>query len=109
MTVKQLTDELSLKAVSLPEPEREITGAYVGDLLSWVMGRAPADSAWITIMSNINVCAVASLADVACVILAEGVEPDPPCAEAAEKRGINLLTSSETAYKIAAKLASLGI
>ena len=107
MTVDELAKALSLDTVCASQPEREVTGVYIGDLLSWVMGRAPADCAWITIMSNINVCAVASLADVACVILAEGVRPDPPAAEAAEKRGINLYSSDKTAYRLAAELAAL--
>ncbi len=51
-------------------------GAYVGDLLSWVMGRAGSNSAWITIMSNVNVAAVAVLAELSMIILAENVKPD---------------------------------
>ena len=43
---------------------------YAGDLLSWVMSHATAGDAWVTIMSNINVAAVASLTEVACVIFA---------------------------------------
>lgn len=109
MTVTQLAEKLSLTALCVPHPEREVNGAYIGDLLSWVMGRAPADCAWITIMSNINVCAVASLADVSCVILAEGVKPDPPAAEAAVKRGINLYTSPKTAYALASELSAAGV
>ena len=62
MTVQQLTDALSLTIFSLEEPDRPVTGGYCGDLLSWVMGRAPADGAWLTIMSNVNVAAVAALA-----------------------------------------------
>ena len=73
MTVRQMTDEMQLTPLTCPDPERVVTGGYVGDLLSWVMGRARSGQAWITIMSNINTVAVASLADVACVILAEGV------------------------------------
>ena len=73
MTVRDLIDCTAFKAVNLSEPEREIGGVYIGDLLSWVMGRAKENDAWITIMSNINVAAVASLADVACVVLAENV------------------------------------
>ena len=73
MTVRQMIDEMQLTPLTCPDPERVVTGGYVGDLLSWVMGRARSGQAWITIMSNINTVAVASLADVACVILAEGV------------------------------------
>ena len=75
MTVIELVEASGFKAVTLPAPEKKIDGVYIGDLLSWVMGRAKADDAWITIMTNINVVAVASLADTACIVLAEGVIP----------------------------------
>ena len=65
MTVKELTEALKLKAFYVEEEEREIETVYCGDLLSWVMGRCPADAAWITIMSNQNVAAVAVLCDTA--------------------------------------------
>ena len=53
MTVAELCKEADLSAVVMSEPERQVIGAYCGDLLSWVMGRAKADDAWITIMTNI--------------------------------------------------------
>ena len=77
MNVEQLIKALDLTPIALPCPTREVNGAYIGDLLSWVMGRAGEDNAWITIMSNSNIVAVATLADVSCIILAEGVVPDP--------------------------------
>ena len=72
MTVNELAQN-GFKAVVLPDGDRLISGVYIGDLLSWVMGRANSGDAWLTIMSNMNIIAVASLADVACIILAEGV------------------------------------
>ena len=107
MTVKELTEKMGLKAACMPVPEREISGAYIGDLLSWVMGRAGADCAWITIMSNLNIVAVASLADVACVILAEGVTPDGAALDAARERGVNLLLSEAATYETAVALSHL--
>ena len=104
MTVEQLSRHLSFKAVSLPNGDREITGVYIGDLLSWVMGRANEGDAWITIMSNRNVVAVATLADTSCIILAEGVEPDAGVAELAAEKGINLLISPLSAYDTAIRL-----
>ena len=101
MTVLELKERLGLKGCSLPEAEREITGVYIGDLLSWVMGRARSSDAWITIMSNKNIAAVAALTDCACIILAEGVLPDEGVAELAESKGINLLTTEKSAYEIA--------
>lgn len=106
MTVNELSAMPGFKVVALPEGEREINGVYIGDLLSWVMGRAKADNAWITIMSNINIVAVASLADVACIILAEGVELDSAVRDTANAKGINILTAEMPAYETAMLLGS---
>ena len=107
MTVKTLADTLNAAVYALPSPDREVKGAYIGDLLSWVMGRACADSVWITIMSNINIVAVASLTDVACIVLAEGVTLEDNVRVTAEQKGVNIFTSEKTAYELAADLASL--
>ena len=107
MTVSKLALSSSFEAVTLPDGEREITGVYIGDLLSWVMGRASEGDAWITIMSNINIIAVASLADTACIIVAEDVELDAEIIETAQNKGINILKSSKSIYEIAVELLSL--
>ena len=104
MTVRELILQAGLTAITLPEPERTVDGAYVGDLLSWVMGRASQDNAWITIMSNVNVVAVATLTDVACVILAEGVSLDEGVTEVALARGVNVLSSPLPSYETAVGL-----
>ncbi len=104
MTVNELLTRAELTAAALPDGDREVTGVYIGDLLSWVMGRATSGDAWITIMSNRNIAAVATLADTACVILAEGVRPDEGVAELAEQKGINLLLSAVSAYDTALRL-----
>ena len=71
MTVKQLIDSLELELVVDGDTDRSISTGYCGDLLSWVMGRAPADSVWFTVMGNVNAVAVCVLADVACMVLCE--------------------------------------
>ncbi|MBQ8684394.1 MAG: hypothetical protein IJ518_07775 [Clostridia bacterium] len=101
MTVQRLLEKTGLTAVALPEGDREVTGVYIGDLLSWVMGRAASGDAWITIMSNQNIVAVATLADTACIILAEGVQPDEGVTQLALDKGINLLCSPHSAYETA--------
>ena len=109
MTVNEMIHTLGLVAYATPDADREVHGAYVGDLLSWVMGRAPADSVWITIMSNINCIAVATLSDVSCILLAEGVTPDAELVRVATERSVNLLGCAEPAYEAALRLASLSI
>ena len=104
MTVRELADRLGFAPAALPDGDREIAGVYIGDLLSWVMGRAGEGDAWITIMSNRNIVAVATLADTACILLAEGVQPDEGVARLAEEKGVNVLCSPHSAYDTALRL-----
>jgi hypothetical protein len=107
MIVSELTGALKLTPFSVPNGERTVGGGYTGDLLSWVMGRANTGDAWVTIMSNANIVAVASLADVSCIVLAEGVKPDAGVAELAEQKGVNILGSEESAFTLCAGIARL--
>ncbi len=107
MTVKELSDTKEFSVVALPDGERVISGAYCCDLLSWVMGRAKADDAWITIMTNQNIVAVASLADVSVILLAEGVELPDDVKAIAEAKGVNILVTALPIYETAAKLSGL--
>ena len=106
MKVNELLSH-GFEAVSLPDGDREIDGVYIGDLLSWVMGRAQMDNAWITIMTNVNVIAVASLADTSCVILAEGVEMPEDLVQTAQQKEVNILRSGQPIYETALALARL--
>ena len=101
MTVNDLCNIDGFSSLTLPDGNREINGVYIGDLLSWVMGKARSDNAWITIMSNINTLAVATLTDVACVILSEGVTLEDDVKNAAEQKGINVITSQHSSYDTA--------
>ena len=101
MTVSNLACDPHFKVLTTPSPERDISGVYIGDLLSWVMGRASANCAWITIMSNINIVAVASLSDISCIILAEGVTLADDVLNTARSKGVNILSSSLPAYETA--------
>ena len=107
MTVQGLIDAIPLTVFHLDDPDRPVEGGYCGDLLSWVMGRAPTGGAWLTIMSNVNVAAVAALTDVSCVVLAEGVAPDPPLLERAKAQGITLLGTGQSVYDCAVRLGGL--
>ncbi len=104
MTVRKAIAALELEALVLADGEREICGGYCGDLLSWVMTRLQSDEAWVTIMNNVNVIAVASLSDAACVILSENAEVEESVIRRAEERGINLLRSQLSSFALCARL-----
>jgi hypothetical protein len=107
MTVKELANRFGYEVVCMPEPDREVTGGYAGDLLSWVMGRAKSGDAWVTIMTNINVVAVASLTDCACVILAEDSQVEETVVEKARQQGVNLFVSCDDSFTLCHKIGNL--
>jgi len=105
VTVKELAAALDCKIFCMPDGDREISGGYAGDLLSWVMGRAKSGDVWVTIMSNVNIVAVASLADPACILLSEGVELDDEVIEKAKSVGVNLLGSKDDTFALCASIS----
>ena len=107
MTVNEPKDKLQLNTIVMPEADREISGCYIGDLLSWVMGKAQAGNVWITIMSNINIVAVATLCDTALILLAEDVSIEQDVIDAASQRNINIFSSEKSAYTLAKEISEL--
>lgn len=89
--------------------DRELDGCYIGDLMSLAMSGIREDMVWITIQTNINVAAVASLADAACVIIADCAVPDEAMIKKANELELPILTTEMTAYETAKALAALGI
>ncbi len=106
MKTHAVAEKLCLKALAGVLPA-EYSGVYVGDLLSRAMSHVTAGDVWITIMNNVNVIAVASLTEAACVILAEGVAMDEKTLEVAREREIAVFTSPLTAYELCRRLALL--
>ncbi|MDR2904248.1 MAG: AraC family transcriptional regulator [Clostridiales bacterium] len=80
--------------------ENKITCVYICDLLSWVMGKAPESSAWITIQSHVNIVAVTMLTGSACIIVAEGSAIDPDTIAKADSEDIPILSTKLSAYEI---------
>ncbi len=107
MTLRELLKKTNLEAIHLADETRSVRGAYVGDLLSWVIGRAEVDNAFLTIMTNLNVVAVASLADLSCVIFCEDVPVDDQLIQTAKEKGVNLLRSSKPTFETALSLSFL--
>jgi hypothetical protein len=107
MTVNNLVEKLNLKVLVSGDMDREITGGYCGDLLSWVMGRAQSGDCWFTVMGNINAVAVSVLADCACIVLCENSTLDDDAKMRAEMQGVAILSSEENSYTLANKLGEI--
>ena len=62
ITVRRMAEECGFSVLAGADAlDREADRVFCCDLLSFVMGRAPADSAWVTVMGNVNAVAVAGL------------------------------------------------
>ncbi len=102
MTVQQLLDEGIFSVLNVgDDTEREITKPFCCDLLSIAMGRAPAGCAWVTVMGNMNTLAVATLADAACIIMAEGAQLDEVAMQKAKQQEITVLATEEPIFEAA--------
>ncbi len=108
MKVEDLVKALNLEVYSGEEGlDREVTGGYVSDLLSDVMGKADTGQVWVTLQTHKNVMAIASLKDLAAVILIGGYRPDEQTAAQSREESIPILGSGLSAFELAGKLYEL--
>ena len=98
VTCKEMMEDLGLKlldeGVSL---DGEARFGFCCDLLSWVMTRACEGTAWITVMTHMNVIAVAALLDLSCVIIPESIEVDQGVLDKALEEGIPVFSATRPA------------
>jgi predicted transcriptional regulator len=105
MKVTELVDKFGLKVFSGKAGlKNEISGGYVSDLLSDVMGFARENQVWITLQTHQNVMAIASLKDLAAVVLVKGLQPEPETLKHSEEEGIPLLGTDLETFEIAGKI-----
>jgi predicted transcriptional regulator len=110
LKLQEITQQLSLEVRAAAENlDRKVTGGYASDLLSCVMAKAQAGNVWVTIQGHPNIVAVASLLDLAGIIVAEGMSIDAATLEKAEEENIPILATSLTAYTVVGELCKLGI
>ena len=110
MKVSELAEKLGcVIACGNGGAEKEVSGCYIGDLLSLAMSKVQMGNVWITIQSNINIAAVATLTEAACIIICDGFAPDENTAKKAETEDIPILTSEKSAYELAKLLVENGI
>ena len=110
MKISDIVNNLPGKVVTGEEfLDREIKTAYCGDLLSRVMAHGPQNGLWITVQTHTNVIAVATLLEMACVIIPEDIPIDENTIEKAVEEEIVLISSPLSAFQLAGKLYEMGI
>jgi len=79
---------------------QQITGVYTCDLLSWAMAKVQDGNMWITVHTNLNVVAVASLTSAACVMIPESIEIEQSTIDRANSQDVSMLSSQDGAAVI---------
>lgn len=101
MKVSELVKELDLEVFSGQEGlDREITGGYVSDLLSDVMGNASEGDVWVTLQTHRNVIAIASLKELACVLLVSSLTPEQNTIEHSNGEKVPVVGTSLSTFEI---------
>ncbi len=109
MTLKQLVERTGWEPLVLTEEDREVTGGFSGDLLSWVMGHGEAGQVWVTVQTHLNVVAVAVLREFSCLIIANDAEISEEMLNRAKEEQLNVLCCHETAFEACRKLIEAGL
>ncbi|MDF1616337.1 DRTGG domain-containing protein [Petrocella sp. FN5] len=110
MTINDVQKILNATVVTQSTYENNsVQSGFVGDLLSVVMGKAKEQCAWITIQGHINIIAVGTLINVACIIVTEDFKVDEDAISKANEEGIVIMTTHLSSYESAALLSKNGL
>ncbi|MCB0103405.1 MAG: hypothetical protein H6635_01810 [Anaerolineales bacterium] len=111
MNLQTIIDQLQLTILTEPRDFTSIItqGGYASDLLSCVMAGAKSNNLWITLQAHLNIVAVASMLDVAAVIITENAQPDEATINKANEQGVILLSTHKFSYEICGTLWEMNI
>ncbi|HYF82558.1 MAG TPA: AraC family transcriptional regulator [Clostridia bacterium] len=110
MIIRECSEKMGLKLLAGTNGiDKELGGAYICDLLSWVMAHGKKNDAWITVQTHSNIIAVAALLELGCIIVPEGIEVEEDTLRKAEEENIAVFQSNLSAYELAKELYKMGI
>lgn len=107
MTVNQYIEKSDCKVINLADSQIQISGGYAADFLSHVMAGGKENDIWFTIMSNVNVAAVAKLVGFAAVVICENIKPDDLLITKCKQQGINLFATEKPIYEACVEFSKL--
>jgi len=108
MKIIDIVKALDLKVYSGKNSlESKVSGGYVSDLLSDVMGNAKEGQVWITLQTHKNIMAVASLKDLPAIILVKGMKPESDTLQKSEEEGLPVLGTELDTFTICGQLYEL--
>ena len=110
MTLRKVVEWLDLEVLTGAEGlEREVTGGYASDLLSDVMAHGKAGNLWVTLQTHVNVIAVATLKELAAIVLVNGRVPEAETLARAQQEKVPVLSSRLPAFELIGRLHRMGL
>ena len=110
MKLREIVKELGLEVrCAAQNLDTQVSGGYVSDLLSDVMANSEKDNIWITLQIHQNIVGVASLKELAGIIMVNGREPEEETLRKAEAENIPIMLTKLPAFEIVGRLYQLGI
>ncbi len=108
MTVQELVNKLNMEIISKGTTlNTDIDGCYASDLLSLAMANVEKDNVWITVQTNMNILGIASLAEAACIVIAQSMNIPDAVIEKAREEEICLLRTDMPVYKLCLEIGKL--
>ncbi len=106
----EILNELKLISISGADLlDREVTGAYVSDMLSDVLANAEAGNIWITLQTHLNIIPVAAIKDLAAIIIVNGRSLEEQTLARAAGEKVVIVGTDMRAFELAGRLYQLGI
>jgi hypothetical protein len=108
MKLGKIIEQLGLHPLNkVKDPDREITHAYTGDLLSDVMANSSEGDLWITLQTHMNIIAVASLKNLSGIVIVNNRRPEGDVIKKADEEGVTLLSSPMSAFEVSGRLYAM--
>lgn len=109
MQINEIAEKLGLTVLVGEDLTAEVTGGYVADLLSCVIAGAKPHDLWVTLQTHVNIIAVASLKEIAGIVVTEGAVVPDVTLEKAAQQGVAVLSSPQPTYEMVKQLIALGL
>ena len=106
MTLKEVAEKVN-GTIAVDVPDAVATCAYVGDLLSDVMGHAGDGALLITVQNHLNTIAVCTLAGIDIIVICHGRPVPPEMAEAAQREGVAIVVTPLSQFAAALAVGDL--
>ena len=110
MNLGEIVQKLQLEVTAGNESlSKEVKGGYASDLMSDVLANAQEGDLWATLQTHKNTVAVASMKDLAGIVLVNNRQPEADTLQKAKEEDVPLLVSNLPAFELIGRLYNLGL